>query len=113
MNGVAMMTGLPITCDFVLMGRNVAFGTITTLHLFFDLPLDKACPGGLRPKTPLAMIFRRTFTQAGAQRQPGQVNAGLGCYRISLILNRDLDHFNECDWINYSQTFIISVSGCK
>jgi hypothetical protein len=45
-----MMTGLPITCDFVLMGRNVAFGTITTLHLFFDLPLDKACPGDCDPR---------------------------------------------------------------
>jgi hypothetical protein len=57
-----MMTGLPITCDFVLMGRNVAFGTITTLHLFFDLPLDKACPGDLRPRTQLARNFGRTLT---------------------------------------------------
>ena len=44
-----MMTGLPITCDFVLMGRNVAFGTITASHLFFYLPLDKACPGDYNP----------------------------------------------------------------
>jgi len=29
------MTDLPITCDLVLMGRNMAFGTITASHLFF------------------------------------------------------------------------------
>lgn len=45
-----MMTGLPITCDFVLMGRNVAFGTITASHLFFYLTLDKACPGDNDPE---------------------------------------------------------------
>lgn len=45
-----MMTGLPITCDLVLMGRNVAFGTITASHLFFYLTLDKACPGENDPK---------------------------------------------------------------
>jgi len=67
-----MMTGLPITCDFVLMGRNVAFGTITASHPFFYLPLDKACPGGFRPMTWLARHFCRTLTKAGAQRQPGQ-----------------------------------------
>jgi hypothetical protein len=29
-------------------------------------------PGGFRLAPPLARIFRRTLTQAGAQRQPGQ-----------------------------------------
>ena len=52
-----MMTGLPITCAFVLMGRNVAFGTITTLHLFFDLTLDKACPGDNDPNLRWQDIF--------------------------------------------------------
>jgi hypothetical protein len=66
-----MMTGLPITCDFVLMGRNVAFGTITTLHLFFDLPLDKACPGDFDLKPLLARYFGRTLTQAGAPATAG------------------------------------------
>ena len=48
------MTALPITCDFVLMGRNVAFGTITASRLLFYLTLDKACPGDFRPVPPLA-----------------------------------------------------------
>jgi hypothetical protein len=52
------MTGLLITCDFVLLGRNVAFGTIPVSHLGFDLPLDKACPGGVNPKPRKQVIFR-------------------------------------------------------
>jgi hypothetical protein len=44
------MTDLPITCDLVLMGRNVVFDTITASHLFSYLTLDKACPGDNDPK---------------------------------------------------------------
>jgi hypothetical protein len=49
----------------------VAFGTITTLHLFFDLPLDKACPGGFDPRHGWQDIFaapscRRRRSPAGS-----------------------------------------------
>ena len=72
-----MMTGLPITCDFVLMGRNVAFGTIAVLHLFFYLTLDKACPGDNEPIPRLQGFFAAPSRRRERSDSRVRVYAGL------------------------------------